>query len=146
MMVMRTEIEGIVSKHEEGIRYVIFGGFTVLVSWASYALFTLGGMDPNLSNAFSWLCAVIFAFFVNKYFVFKCLDSQKVTLGKELTEFFMARVFTGIVAILLFPLLIDAGLGFEFMGVEGLFARGVNSAVEIVLNYLFSKFIVFRKP
>ena len=38
------------------------------------------------------------------------------------------------------------GLDFVFLGVEGLFARGITSGVEIVLNYVISKFIVFRKP
>ena len=37
------------------------------------------------------------------------------------------------------------GLDFVFLGVEGMFARGITSGVEIVMNYIISKFIVFRK-
>jgi len=91
------------------------------------------------------LCAVLFAFFVNKYLVFRSIESNSITLGAELAEFFAARIFTGAVAIILFPILLSIGLDFVFFGVPGLFARGVNSAVEIVLNYILSKFVVFRR-
>lgn len=138
-------LKGFVKKHEEGVRYIAFGILTVIVSWISYALLALIGINYSLANGLSWFCAVIFAFFVNKYFVFKSLDSKKQTLGAELLEFFAARIFTGVVAIILFPILLSIGLDFVFLGVPGLFARGVNSAVEIILNYILSKFVVFRR-
>ena len=134
-----------VHKHDEGVRYIIFGFLTVIVSWISYALLALAGVNYSVSNGLSWFCAVIFAFFVNKYFVFRSMDSKKQTLGAELLEFFAARIFTGAVAIILFPILIRIGLDFVFLGVPGLFARGVNTAVEVILNYILSKFVVFRR-
>lgn len=142
---MKQEVEGFIKQHDEGIRYIIFGILTVIVSWISYAILALAGVNYSVANTTSWFCAVIFAFFVNKYFVFRSMDSETLTLGAELIQFFAARVFTGAVAILLFPFLIEIGLGFVFLGIPGLFARGVNSGVEIILNYVFSKFIVFRQ-
>lgn len=138
-------LKDFVMRHDEGVRYIIFGILTVIVSWISYAALALLGVNYSLANGLSWFCAVIFAFFVNKYFVFMSLDSKTATLGSELIEFFASRIFTGAVAITLFPLLMDLGLDFEFLGVPGLVARGVNSAVEIVLNYILSKFVVFRR-
>ena len=132
-------------RHDEGVRYIIFGILTVIVSWISYAALALLGVNYSLANGLSWFCAVIFAFFVNKYFVFRSMDSKKQTLGAELLEFFAARIFTGAVAIILFPILIRIGLDFVFLGVPGLFARGVNTAVEVILNYILSKFVVFRR-
>lgn len=134
-----------VKVHEEGVRYIIFGFLTVIVSWISYSALVLLGVNYSLSNGLSWLIAVIFAFFVNKYYVFRSMDSTTMTLGAELVEFFVARVFTGVVAIILFPILMSIGLDFEFLGIAGLFARGVNSGVEILLNYILSKFVVFRR-
>ena len=133
------------AKHDEGIRYIIFGVITVLVSWGTYALFVFMGIDLAVSNILSWICAVLFAFVVNKIYVFRCVGSSKVKLSAELVSFFGGRVFTGVVAALLFPALCAIGLGFVFLGVEGLFARGITSGVEILLNYLISKFVVFRK-
>ena len=134
-----------VHKHDEGVRYIIFGFLTVIVSWISYALLALSGVNYSVSNGLSWFCAVIFAFFVNKYFVFRSLDSRTTTLGAELIEFFASRLFTGAVAIILFPVLMNMGLDFVFLGVPGLMARGVNTTVEIILNYILSKFVVFRR-
>ena len=142
---MRQRLKAFTEKHDEGVRYIIFGMLTVIVSWASYSLLALAGVNYSLANGLSWFCAVIFAFFVNKYLVFRSMDSRKMTLGAELAEFFAARIFTGAVAIILFPILMSVGLDFVFLGVPGLFARGVNSAVEIILNYILSKFVVFRR-
>ena len=142
---MAQGLKDFVMRHDEGIRYIIFGILTVIVSWISYAALALLGMNYSLANGLSWFCAVIFAFFVNKYFVFRSMDSKKQTLGAELLEFFAARIFTGAVAIILFPILIRIGLDFVFLGVPGLFARGVNTAVEVILNYILSKFVVFRR-
>ena len=142
---MAQGLKDFVMRHDEGVRYIIFGILTVIVSWISYAALALLGVNYSLANGLSWFCAVIFAFFVNKYFVFRSMDSKKQTLGAELLEFFAARIFTGAVAIILFPILIRIGLDFVFLGVPGLFARGVNTAVEVILNYILSKFVVFRR-
>ena len=142
---MSTGFGAFVHRHDEGIRYIIFGILTVIVSWVSYSLLALAGVDYSVSNGLSWLCAVIFAFFVNKYFVFRSMDSRTTTLGAELIEFFASRLFTGAVAIILFPVLMGMGLDFVFLGVPGLLARGVNTTVEIILNYILSKFVVFRR-
>lgn len=142
---MVQKLKDFAENHDEGIRYIIFGILTVIVSWVSYAALALIGVDYTFANGMSWFCAVIFAFFVNKYLVFRSMDSKKQTLGAELIEFFAARIFTGAVAIILFPILLRIGFDFVFLGVPGLFARGINTAVEIVLNYILSKFVVFRR-
>ena len=142
---MAFDLKEFMTKHGEGIRYIIFGVITVLVSWGTYAAFVFMGIDLNISNILSWICAVLFAFVVNKIYVFRCTGSSTVKLGAELVSFIGGRLFTGVVAALLFPALVAIGLGFVFLGVEGLFARGITSGVEILLNYIISKFIVFRK-
>lgn len=142
---MVADIKEIVTKHDEGVRYIAFGILTVIVSWVTYALFVFMGIDLAVSNMMSWFCAVLFAFVVNKFYVFRCIGSSTIRLGAELASFFMGRMLTGILAGVLFPALCAIGLGFTFMGVAGLFARGITSIVEIALNYLLSKFLVFRK-
>ena len=142
---MPNDISEFVTKHDEGVRYILFGVLTVIISWVTYAAFVFVGIDLAVSNILSWFCAVLFAFVVNKIYVFRCTGSSTVRLGAELLSFFGGRIATGVLAGILFPALCAIGLGFTFLGVAGLFARGVTSVVEIVLNYLISKFIVFRK-
>lgn len=133
------------TRHDEGIRYIAFGILTVLVSWGTYAVFVFLGIDLAVSNILSWICAVLFAFIVNKVFVFRATGSSRMRLGAELVSFFGGRILTGVIAMVLFPGLCAIGLDFVFLGVEGLFARGITSGVEIALNYLISKFVVFNR-
>jgi len=138
-----------VDKMSDGRRevflYLLFGGFTVLVSWASYAVFVWFGLELNVSNILSWICAVSFAFVVNKWFVFENRSTEKRTVMRELGSFFGARVLTGIIAITLFPILLHFGMDGELFGTAGLQARIVTSLVEIVLNWVFSKYLIFTE-
>ena len=132
-------------EHREGVLYIVFGAFTVLVSLLSFKLFVYMEINTFWGNILSWICAVLFAFIVNKWFVFSSKSTEKTVLAREFTSFIGARIFTGLIAIALFPLLCQTALGGEFMGTWDFLAKIVTSMVEIVLNYLFSKYAVFVK-
>ena len=57
----------------------------------------------------------------------------------EVVNFFLARIFTGILDMALMWLLVDFG------DMEGLYAKIIANVVVIVVNYLESKFWVFKK-
>jgi putative flippase GtrA len=138
-------VQDMLTKHREAILYVICGGFTTLVSWFTYAVFVWVGLDLNVSNILSWFCAVLFAFVVNKWIVFesKSLETKKVSI--ELVLFFGARIFTGVLSWILFPILIWIGLDQTILGTEGLIAKIIVTIVEIALNWVFSKYMIFKK-
>ena len=122
-------------EHKEVILYLIFGVLTTVVNWLAYAAFVWIGLDINVSNILSWIVGVSFAFVVNK--------CRKVI--KEFGSFVGARIFTGIIAILLFPLLYNIGLNQSLFGTDGFLAKIVTSVIEIVLNWIFSKYLIFKK-
>ena len=130
-------------EHKEVILYLIFGVLTTVVNWLAYAAFVWIGLDINVSNILSWIVGVSFA--VNKWYVFesRSLESRKVI--KEFGSFVGARIFTGIIAILLFPLLYNIGLNQSLFGTDGFLAKIVTSVIEIVLNWIFSKYLIFKK-
>ena len=132
-------------EHKEVILYLIFGVLTTVVNWLAYAAFVWIGLDINVSNILSWVVGVSFAFVVNKWYVFesRSLESRKVI--KEFGSFVGARIFTGIIAILLFPLLYNIGLNQSLFGTDGFLAKIVTSVIEIVLNWIFSKYLIFKK-
>ena len=132
-------------ERRELIMYLIFGVLTTVVSWLSYALFVQIGIDINISNALSWVCGVTFAFITNKWFVFISKSVTPKTLLYEIGSFFGARIFTGIVAIVLFPILYSIGLNQSLFNTDGFLAKIITSVIEIGLNWLFSKYVVFRK-
>ena len=141
--------------HREAILYVFWGAFTTIVTLLSYMLFVqVLHIDPNYSNALSWVCGVVFAFVVNKWLVFESRSTDPRTILRELGFFFSSRIFTGVVAIILFPILndvvglgaIDINFGFleSILGTDGMISKIITSLVEIVLNWVFSKYVVFK--
>ena len=133
------------NEHKEAILYIVCGGFTTLVTWATYALFVWVGLELNVSNILSWICGVSFAFVVNKWIVFESKSLQQTKILKELSMFFSARIFTGIIAWILFPILLWLGMNQVILGTEGMIAKIVVSVVEIALNWVFSKYFIFKK-
>ncbi len=138
-------------KHKEIIMYLIFGVATTVVNWIVYAVCTKAvglsaeGVQGMLSNGIAWVIAVLFAFFTNKWFVFESKTETKGLMLQEMARFFGARVFSGIFEILLPPALIFVGINQAFFGIEGGIAKAITSVVVIVLNYVLSKLVVFRK-
>lgn len=132
-------------QHKEIILYLVFGVLTTVVNWLAYAAFVWIGLDINVANILSWIVGVSFAFVVNKWYVFesRSLDGTKVI--KEFGSFVGARIFTGVIAIILFPILYNLGLDQSLFGTDGFLAKIVTSAIEIVLNWVLSKYVVFRK-
>ncbi|MDR2698265.1 MAG: GtrA family protein, partial [Candidatus Methanoplasma sp.] len=116
-------------EHREGILYLFFGVLTVLVSWGTYALFVFAGIELNISNVLSWICAVTFAYAVNKWFVFRSRSLERTVLAKEVSSFFLLRILTGVAAMLVFPVLLEIGLDQPLLGTPGLIARIIVSGI-----------------
>jgi putative flippase GtrA len=134
-----------VAENRETVLYLAFGIVTTLVSWGAYSLFVLMGMDLNTSNILSWICGVTFAFVTNKWFVFESRSTETKVVATELGSFIAGRAATGVLAIVMFSILVANGMGGSFVGIEGLPARIVTSGVEIILNWGVSKYLVFTK-
>ena len=133
-------------KHKEIINYLLFGGMTTVVSWGTYSLFVKAiGMSVGVGNILSWICAVLFAFVTNKLFVFESKTWQPATALREFVSFIGARLATGVIEWFGVPYFSTHGLTHPLFGVKGLLAKIVVSIVVIILNYIFSKFLVFIK-
>lgn len=149
-----TKIKELYLKHKEIILYIFFGAVTTLVDLLVFWLFDFifdGGLYL-LSTLIAWAVATLFAYFVNKLFVFESRSFNASTVLREALEFFGARVFSLAVSELGMVLFVDV-MGFEriaftFIGVlitGNLIAKAILSVIVIILNYFFSKFIIFKK-
>ena len=133
-------------KYRELISYLFFGGLTTVVSWVTYALFVGPlGLPVVPGNILSWVCAVCFAFVTNKLWVFDSKSWAWPLWGREALAFFGGRIFSGLVEMGGLPLLMWMGLDQPLLGIEGFAAKVVVSIVVIILNYIISKLLVFRK-
>ena len=135
----------LIQKYRELIVYFITGVLTTLVNWAAYALFVRTfGWSVAVSNALAWVAAVAFAYITNKLWVFRSYNWELRFVLREAVLFVGARILTGIFEIVSVPLLVSLGLNATLLGVKGMWAKILVSAVVMVLNYVFSKLIVFR--
>lgn len=141
---MENFVKSALNKHREGILYLICGGIVVLLTWTVYSVLVNGGTEKNVSNIVSWVCGVLFAFVPNKLIVFSNRTLKPEIVARELGSFIGSRIFTGTLAIIMFPLLYGIGLNHSIFGTDGLAAKIAVTAVEIVLNWTFSKYLVFR--
>ena len=127
----------------ETISYIICGFLTTAVDFASYGIFRRMGLGVGSSQAFSWLSAVLFAYVVNKWIVFRNYDLNPAHVVREAGEFIAARMFSGAVTWLLMVVMVRLGgdRGFLFE----MFCKLVSSMVNMVLNYIFSKLWIFKQ-
>ncbi len=141
------KIQELFLKYKEVIMYLIFGVCTTAVNWIIYTVIVVLGEEVNLTvaNIIAWVGAVAFAYITNKLWVFESKSWNPKIVRKELGMFLSARIFSGIFEIGLFPVLMWMGMNQSIFGVEGMLAKIVVGVLVIVLNYIFSKLLVFRK-
>ncbi len=136
------KILNLYKKHEEIINYLIVGGLTTVVSLVCYYLAVVTVLNPDnafelqVANIFSWVCAVAFAYFTNRKFVFKSKNQNKL---KEVTSFVSSRVLT---------LLMDMAIMFVCVTLlkwNDKIAKLIVQVVVTIMNYILSKLFVFKK-
>lgn len=133
-------IKGLYFCYKEIINYLIFGGVTTIVNFVSYYIAArIIGIEEVISSGISWFCAVLFAYITNRIFVFESKAKGKKAIIKEIVSFFLARVLSGI--------LCDVGtfaLMVKVFNINDIFSKIVTQIMVIVVNYLFSKFFIFK--
>lgn len=142
--------------NRETILYIVFGVATTVVNYIVFHILynVLWYQNHSLAaNAAAFVAAVIFAFVVNKLFVFesRCWDAD--TLKREIPSFLGARIGSfgieeaglflaekvfklgGVIAISI------GGTAFDWITV----VKVALAFVVVALNYVFCKLFVFKK-
>lgn len=127
-------------KYKEVILYLFFGGCTTVINTVVYGVLYGPLQLANVpSTIAAWLVAVIFAFYTNRRFVFESRESTAAGRWREFGSFFGCRVLTGILDVLIMAAAVD------WMGWNGLLWKLISNVLVIVLNYIASKFFIFKK-
>ena len=130
----------LLKRHKEIILYLLFGGLTTLVNIAVYAAcadwFRWGTVA---STIIAWILSVVFAFITNKLFVFESKHRSLKTLLFEACSFFGCRLFSGLLDLFIMWLTVD------IWHWNGLLMKIISNIFVIIINYVFSKAIIFRK-
>lgn len=148
------KIKELLKKYKEIILYVIFGVATTIVNLIAFKLLNLElGEDRYLiSNVLAWFISVVFAYITNKIWVFESKSWKPRALASELPSFFGARVFSLLLEEAGLYLSVDL-LHFDQISINifsieiggKMLAKIILAVIVIILNYIFSKFIIFKK-
>lgn len=134
-------IKGLYFGYKEVINYLIFGVLAMIVNFVSYYIFAkMLNLDEVISSGLSWFCSVLFAYITNKLFVFESKTQTLQAFLIEMMSFFLARIVSGA--------LCDVGtfaLMVKVFHINDIFSKVVTQVMVVVVNYLFSKLIIFRK-
>ena len=134
------KILALLKKYEEIISYLFFGGMTTVVNYAVYLpCYNWLGISGAVSNVIAWVAAVAFAYLTNKPFVFKSHDWSAKVVIPELTKFVSCRVGSGLLETAIIFLTVDC------LHWNGNVIKLLTSVLVVVLNYVASKLLVFRK-
>lgn len=130
-------MKNIIQKNKEIIMYLVFGVLTTVVNIVVYYIFSnLLHMNYLFSNAMAWFLYVLFAYVTNRKYVF---DSKNNQIIKEAISFFGSRLATGIMDMMLMWFLVNFNI------VNDVVAKVVVNVIVVILNYILSKLVVFKK-
>ena len=137
---MLQKIRALVVKYWDILSYLVFGVMTTVVNYAVYLpIYNLLGLSAAVSNVLAWVAAVAFAFLTNKPFVFKSHDWSAKTVIPELTKFVSCRIASGAMETVILLLTVD------LLGWNGNIWKLITQVLVVILNYVTSKLVVFRK-
>lgn len=125
-----------ITKRKELISYGIFGVATTVVNIVLYQVF-LGFVDYKISNLIAIVGAKVFAYVVNKTFVFHTKCRGILELIGEIIRFVFARGITGLLDYFGLIFLVEI---FQF---NESYSKYMIQVVVIILNYVFGKKLVF---
>lgn len=135
------KIKGLYKQYKEIINYLVFGGLATVVNFISYFIAArVLNIDEVISSGISWFCAVLFAYITNKIWVFDSKTETKTAFLKEMISFFIARIVSGI--------LCDVGtfaLMVRVWKINDIVAKITTQIMVVIVNYIFSKLIIFKK-
>jgi len=126
--------------HQEGMRYLIFGALTTLVNIVAYSiLYYAFHINNATSNIIAWIIGATFAYITNKLYVFNSKVNTKIELLKEILYFYGCRLLTLVIDEAIMIVTVDK------FGWNALLMKIIANIIVIILNFVFSKILIFKK-
>ena len=137
---MMKKLRSLVEKYWDILTYLFFGVLTPVVNYLVYLpCYNWLHISAAVSNVIAWVVAVVFAYLTNKPFVFRSYDWSWQTVGPELTKFVGCRIGSGLLETAIIFVAVDC------LRFDGNIWKLVTSVLVVILNYVASKWLVFKK-
>ena len=125
---------------KEVILYLVFGALTTFINIASFKILnSVFHLEENLSNNIAIVLAVLVAYFTNRKLVFNSKANGFKEKFFEFIKFMGSRLVT---------MLLESGgfyVLFNLLHINKDISKISITVIVVILNYIFSKFIVFKK-
>ena len=128
--------------NKEILMYILFGVLTTIVNIVTYYILTKtilnpkNGIELQIATIIAWITCVTFAYFTKKKYVF---ISKEKNIKKEILLFYIARLFTLLIDMLLMYILVTK------LKLNDKIIKIIVQIIIIIANYILSKLIVFKK-
>ena len=130
-------MKSILARYKMQIKYLIFGVMTTLVDFViSFLLYKV--TNHHIANVAAWCGAVIFAYVVNKIFVFESKRRGVKALMMEFTAFAGSRVLSLLLQEGVFVLSVD------ILSFDKEITKIAASVIVVITNYFLGK-LIFSK-
>ena len=135
------KIKELIKKYEEIIKYLIIGVATTALNYIVFAvLVNIANIEMHTSNIIAWFVSVIFAYFTNKLFVFESKSFKLNVLGKEILSFGTARILSLVLEEIILYVFVN------LLNMNQLVIKLIANVIVVIVNYVLSKFIIFKNP
>lgn len=142
---MLDKMMNLLKKYRSQIVYLIFGVLTTVVNYlfffpcSSYFEKTGFRYAVAVSNTIAWVFAVLFAYVTNKPFVFESHDWSWKVVAPEFAKFVSTRLASLLIETVIISVTVD------MLHWNKLVWKVLTSVLVVVLNYVGSKLLVFRR-
>lgn len=127
-------------RYKDVIAYAFFGVCTTVINIAAYAGATrFLRMKTVPATVIAWIIAVMFAYATNRKWVFHSGAKGAKAVIEECFSFFLCRLLTGGLDIAVMY------VGVDLMHLNDLAVKVFSNVLVIVLNYVASKLVIFKK-
>lgn len=128
-------------KYKEIFDYLFFGGLVTIINFISYYIpANIIGVDKIVSNLIAFIISVIFAYVVNKEYVFETKWEGIQNIFKEFSSFVISRIGTGLLCdILIFAFMIN------ILNINDVISKIFTQILVVILNYIIGKWFVFKQ-
>jgi len=133
-------LKNIFIKYQSFLLYVIFGVLTTIVNIiVFFVLYNMLHTGHNVAYVVAWFWAVLFAYLTNRVWVFHSTNTTTADIVKEIWQFYLARVLTGIIGYFILT------FGVDVLRQDANIWNIIQNIFVIFSNFVLSKLIIFKK-
>ncbi|MDY4066144.1 GtrA family protein [Bullifex sp.] len=129
----------VLKKYRDFFVYIVFGFQATILNALLYMIFYQKFMISNvISTIIAWTITLVFAFFTNKFFVYKSTERRVKYIFVEFINFFLCRLLSGVLDVIFMFISVDL-LNLLPLLMKFIAALGVG-----LINYFGGKLFIFK--